>query len=144
MASVRFRLSEVAARAGVTRDTIRYYERSGLLELPARTVGRRSYGLDTVERVRLVRQLQTCGLTIGDIRAVLRGGDVVSRRTKAILRARAEFIGRRLAEMTKCHERLQEAIRLCGDNGASLSAAVRSLPPHDSLAPFRFGRTLSS
>lgn len=145
MSEVRFRLGEVAARAGVTRDTVRFYERSGLLEAPVRATGRhRTYGFDTIERVRFVRQLQTCGLTIGDIRELLvlmrQDGGAVSKRLLQILTRRAAFIDQRVAQLQRCLDRLSEAIRLSGRPKATLSTVMQSLPAQKTATPFRFGR----
>lgn len=69
----RLRIGEIAARCGVTRDTVRFYERAGLLGPATRTAsGHRVYDLEAITRVRFVRQLQCCGLTIGDIRQLIR------------------------------------------------------------------------
>ena len=53
------RIGEIAKRAGVTVDTVRFYERVGVLPAPARTEsGYRDYEPDTVERIQLTRELQ--------------------------------------------------------------------------------------
>ena len=61
------KIGEVATQAGVTVDTVRFYERVGVLPAPARTAsGYREYEPDTVERIQLTRQLQTIGFTLAD------------------------------------------------------------------------------
>ncbi len=61
------KIGEVATQAGVTVDTVRFYERVGVLPAPARTAsGYREYEPDTVERIQLTRQLQTIGLTLAE------------------------------------------------------------------------------
>jgi MerR family transcriptional regulator, mercuric resistance operon regulatory protein len=56
-------VSKLAARSGVKPDTIRYYEKAGLLPAPARTsVGYRLYGDEAVERLQLIRGVQRFGL----------------------------------------------------------------------------------
>ena len=62
------RVGEVAARAGVHRETLRYYERRGLIPRPPRaTSGYRQYPADTVERVRLIRWAQGLGFTLREL-----------------------------------------------------------------------------
>jgi DNA-binding transcriptional MerR regulator len=61
------KIGEVASRAGVSVDTVRFYERVGVLPLPARTEsGYRDYEPDTIERIRLTRELQAIGFTLSD------------------------------------------------------------------------------
>ena len=51
-----FKIGELATAAGVGRDTIRYYERLGLLQAAARNAaGYRDYGIDELERLKFIR-----------------------------------------------------------------------------------------
>jgi DNA-binding transcriptional MerR regulator len=66
------RIGEVAGAAGVTADTIRYYEREGLLPAPDRTAsGYRAYDGAAVDRLRFIQGAQRLGLRLGDIRDLL-------------------------------------------------------------------------
>src|SRR3954453_3256299 len=61
------KIGRVAAEAGVSVDTVRFYERIGVLPAPARTEsGYRDYEPGTVGRIRLTRELQTIGFTLND------------------------------------------------------------------------------
>jgi DNA-binding transcriptional MerR regulator len=61
------RIGEVAHQARVTVDTVRFYERVGVLPAPVRTAsGYRDYEPDTVERIQLTRELQAIGFTLAD------------------------------------------------------------------------------
>ena len=141
----RLRIGDVAVRSGVTRDAIRFYERSGLLAQPGRTKSRhRIYDATALVRIRLVRQLQNCGLTIGDIKEILflRDADrpVASKRLTEILRARLGFLEERIASMESCRSRLIDVLR---DVAAGRSAGydvLSDLPDAAVAAPFRFGR----
>jgi DNA-binding transcriptional MerR regulator len=65
-------ISRAAAEAGVSPDTLRYYERVGLLEPPERTgSGYRMYDADTPGRVRLIKSAQRLGLRLASIRDLL-------------------------------------------------------------------------
>jgi len=62
----------LASAAGVAPDTVRYYERAGLLPPPARTpAGYRSYGPQAVERLRFIQGCQRLGLRLQDIAELL-------------------------------------------------------------------------
>jgi DNA-binding transcriptional MerR regulator len=63
------RIGELAAKSGLTRDALRYYERRGLLPRSRRTAGGfREYDATTLDRVRFVKQAQAHGLTLREIR----------------------------------------------------------------------------
>ena len=67
------RIGQLAAQAGFSVRTIRFYEQSGLLPAPHRTpAGYRSYDQDAVTRLRFVRSAQTLGLSLAEIAEVLR------------------------------------------------------------------------
>ena len=66
------RIGEMAEQAGVTTKTIRYYESIGILPTPDRTPsGYRSYGSATLERLRFIRDAQTTGLSLTEIKSIL-------------------------------------------------------------------------
>jgi DNA-binding transcriptional MerR regulator len=62
------KIGQVASEAGVTIDTVRFYERRGVLPEPRRRAsGYREYSPSTVERIRMARELQALGLTLDEI-----------------------------------------------------------------------------
>jgi DNA-binding transcriptional MerR regulator len=66
------RVAELAERVGVAPDTIRYYERAGLLPPPARTpAGYRAYEESAVDRLRFIQGAQRLGLRLREIRDLL-------------------------------------------------------------------------
>jgi len=66
------RVGELADAVGVTADTVRYYERAGLLPPPGRTAsGYRAYDAGAVDRLRFIQGAQRLGLRLGDIRDLL-------------------------------------------------------------------------
>ncbi|GAA4903855.1 hypothetical protein GCM10023223_20410 [Stackebrandtia albiflava] len=70
-------MGEVVTAAGVGRETLRYYERRGLIARPPRSLGgHRRYPAETVERLRIIKGAQRLGFTLDEIAALLarRGG----------------------------------------------------------------------
>ena len=83
--SQELRIGTVAREAGVSVDTVRYYERRGLLRPAGRLPsGYRLYSETAVARIRLARQLQGLGMTLEEVAATLQahvaGGDCASER----------------------------------------------------------------
>ena len=69
----RLRTGEVAARAGVNVQTLRYYERRGLLKKPGRRAsGYREYSPDAVRLIRFIKRAQELGFTLTEIEDLLR------------------------------------------------------------------------
>src|SRR4051795_1243160 len=65
-------VAELAAAVGVPPDTVRYYERTGLLKPPRRTsAGYRSYDDGALDRMRFIQGAQRLGLKLADIRTLL-------------------------------------------------------------------------
>ena len=97
------RVAELAAAVGVRPDTIRYYERVGLLPPPARTSGGyRSYAPAAVERLRFIQGAQRLGLRLADIRdllAVRDTGECPCEPAEQLLRRRLAEVDAQIAEL---------------------------------------------
>src|SRR2546426_3972079 len=66
------RTAELARRGGVNLETIRYYERKGLLPKPPRTpAGYRTFDAEAVRRLRFIKQAQALGFSLKEIRGLL-------------------------------------------------------------------------
>ena len=98
------RVSELAAAVGLSPDTIRYYERAGLLPPPARTpAGYRIYDDAAVDRLRFVQGAQRLGLRltdIADLLAVRDTGVCPCEPAEQLLRRRLADLDAQLARLT--------------------------------------------
>src|SRR5690242_20937850 len=66
-----WRIDDLAQRAGVTVDTIRYYARERLLPLPTRSGRHKLYGKEHLERLTRIKELQEQRFSLAAIRAIL-------------------------------------------------------------------------
>ncbi len=112
------RIGGLADRCGVTRDTLRFYERERLLPAPRRTgSGYRLYGEEDAGRVRFIRRAQAMGLTLDDIRELLRVQKLRTPeqcgRVAVRLRARIEAVDEKIAQMRAFREELARNLRRC-------------------------------
>jgi MerR family mercuric resistance operon transcriptional regulator len=64
-------IGKLAASSGVGVETVRFYQRRGLLPQPARDEGIRRYGSDDVRRLRFIKQAQAAGFTLEEIKELL-------------------------------------------------------------------------
>jgi Zn(II)-responsive transcriptional regulator len=68
-----YTIGKAARLAGVSADTLRYYEKEGLIAPASKTAaGYRLYESEAVRRIRFVKQAQHCGFTLSDIRELLK------------------------------------------------------------------------
>ena len=113
------RIGEIAKRAGVTVDTVRFYERVGVLPAPARTEsGYRDYEPETVERIQLTRELQGIGFTLSDSVGALAAhdaGGATCESERWRLQAALDRVDARLAELTALRGRIVDAQQACAD-----------------------------
>jgi DNA-binding transcriptional MerR regulator len=72
--STMLKIGELASKSGLSRDTIRFYEREALLPQPQRTpAGYRLYNPDVVARLLFIKQAQALGFSLTEIRDLLSG-----------------------------------------------------------------------
>ncbi|MGH3675513.1 MAG: MerR family transcriptional regulator [Mycobacterium sp.] len=111
------RTSEVAAQAHVNTQTLRYYERRGLLPEPERTKsGYRAYTADTVRVVRFVKRAQQLGFTLSDIEELLHladGGPDACEEARTMARARIADLQQRIEELAGMRDALARLIDTC-------------------------------
>ncbi len=110
----RMRIGELAKTAGVTPDTIRYYEREGLLPAPERTPsGYRDYGPGVLDDLQFIKKAQALGLKLSDVREVLEissGGKPPCEHVRATVSARLEEVEERLRELRALRATLRETL----------------------------------
>lgn len=75
----RLTIGKLAQLADVSANAVRFYEREGLMQVPAKTdSGYRLYGPEAVDRLRFIKQAQHCGFTLSEIQALLQLRDEAS------------------------------------------------------------------
>lgn len=109
-------IGKLAAGGGVGVETIRFYQRKGLLETPTRASGFRHYGSEDLRRLRFIKQAQAAGFTLEEIRELLAldAGEDRSRARK-LAQSRVEALNARIAELLRARDALQRLARECGD-----------------------------
>lgn len=118
-------VSALAKRVGVRPDTVRYYERAGLLPAPARTPGGyRLYDERAVERLRFIRGAQRVGLRLRDIAELLQIAD----RGSCPCGHSEDLVRRRLAELDAEIARLTETRRQLSALSDCSTGACGALP----------------
>jgi Hg(II)-responsive transcriptional regulator len=113
---------EVAARAGVNIQTLRYYERRGLLGRPPRTAsGYRRYSEDAVRIVRFVKRAQELGFTLDEAEQLLRLRRVTPAQqssVRALATAKVADIESKMRQLAAMRAALQQMLSACCGDGA--------------------------
>jgi redox-sensitive transcriptional activator SoxR len=108
------RVGEVAARAGINVETLRYYERRGLLPQPEREPsGHRRYDEETVRFVRAIKESQALGFTLSEIADVLkavRRSGAPSEALRVRMAAKIDEIDGRIAGLRRMREELERVV----------------------------------
>ena len=112
-------IGRLAAAAGVGVETVRYYQRRGLLTVPERGAGARRYGENDLRRLRFVRSAQAAGFSLADIGELLALDAVDDRaRARELAHARLAALDARIAEMRRTRAALAQLAEAC-ESGAA-------------------------
>ncbi len=107
--------SDVARLVGVSADTVRLYERRGLVPRPPRGPnGYREYGAAAVERVRLVRRALSIGFTLDELRIVLGArdrGEPPCRVVRTLAAEKADALGDQIRRLKTLRDRIRRVLR---------------------------------
>jgi DNA-binding transcriptional MerR regulator len=124
------RSGELAALAGVSRDTLRHYERLGLLPPPQRSAnGYRHYPPQALDRVRLVRAALGIGFSVDELREIFSARDrglAPCHRVYELAIEKAHALRLQVAELEQLHRSLQTAIRAWGRTLKSTAPGKRA------------------
>jgi MerR family mercuric resistance operon transcriptional regulator len=114
-------IGDVAEAAGVGVETVRYYERRGLISQPARAMGGyRRYGGGHVHRIRFIKRAQDLGFTLEEIESLLKLEDGTDRRSiRRIASARLEETRRRIADLQGIERALSHLLHECETHAKS-------------------------
>lgn len=108
-------VGKLAAAGGVGVETVRFYQRRGLLETPTRDEGIRRYGTDDLRRLRFIRQAQAAGFTLEEIKELLDLDASEDRsRARELANARVKALDAKIAELGRARDALRKLARECG------------------------------
>ena len=132
MGQSEIRIGEVAERAGVSIDTVRYYEHRRLLPRAPRTQGGfRVFTRDAVERVQFIKQAQDLGFSLDEIKGLLAtGGAEECRKVCDLLKRKLSELDERLKAMKGFRRVLSRHLLACDAEleGHGKSACCPVLP----------------
>lgn len=126
-------IGQVAEAAGVNVQTLRYYERRGLLTaVPRRPSGYRAYSVETIGLIRFIKRAQVLGFTLDEIADLLALRENTKARCSEVrhrTRVKIDDIDRRIELLTAMKRALAELLSSCTSN-----ATIRSCPIIEALS----------
>ena len=112
-------IGKLAMLAGVTTDTVRYYEKEGLLIPVSKTAaGYRLYDEDTIRRLRFIRQAQQCGFSLTEIRELLtlrNSDEACCKDVKSVAIAKKLQLEHKIKALQTMSRALSELIFICNN-----------------------------
>jgi len=133
IAETALAIGEVARATGTQAETIRYYERIGLLPAPPRTVaGYRIYGRSDVNRLAFVKRSRDLGFTIEQVRVLLALASDVGRDCKevdAIARHHLTDVESKIGDLQRLARELRHLISQCQGGSISECRIIEALAP---------------
>lgn len=109
-----YRIGDLAESAGVTVDTLRYYEREGLLPPIERTAGGfRCYSEETAHRVQFIKQARELGLSLREIRQLVGPDNCRCSAVRQMLVERLADVDRRMRDLASFRNTLKAALGRC-------------------------------
>lgn len=123
-------IGKLAAAGRVGVETVRFYQRCGLLNEPDRAGGVRRYGSDDVRRLRFIRSAQTAGFTLQEIRELLAldaGHDHA--RARELAHTRIAALTAKIAEMTAARTSLERLAKQCSAAKAEPCPIISAFEP---------------
>lgn len=122
------RIGAVAAQAGVNVQTLRYYERRGLLPPPARTAsGYRHYSPDTAQIVRFIKRAQDLGFTLTEIQELLRLRTASASKRERVLKlatAKIATIDEKILRLRAVRGSLAKLVESCACRDSALKCSI--------------------
>jgi len=120
------RIGRLAAAGGVSVETIRFYQRRGLLDEPRKPLGGyRHYPADMARRIRFIKRAQALGFTLEEIASLLKLEEAgCCADTRALAAHKVALIERKLADLAAMRDALAELLRQCDSGEAEASCPI--------------------
>lgn len=132
-ASDRLSIGTLARATGTKVETVRYYERAGLLPAPARTGGNyRAYQQAHLDRLGFIRRARGLGFSLGEVRELLRLSDQPDRSCEEVDRIAREHLAeveRKVADLAALGDELRQLIGQCRRGTVAECRVIEALAP---------------
>jgi MerR family copper efflux transcriptional regulator len=141
-------ISDAAKSAGLGTETVRYYEREGLLREPPRTAaGYRQYGPEDVRRLSFIRRAKTLGFSLREIRDLLSLTEqraASAREVKELATAKLDRVREQIRDLQKIERALRGLVEECTGVGPASRCPILNAITLESIGITQSGRSSAS
>ncbi len=122
-------IGELSERTGLSRDTIRFYEKKGLIRIPGtdrRENNYKEYSEKALNRLKLIKNIKGLGFTLHEIEAFLdqwNTADATCKSNVFTLEAKISAIELQIAELARIKQKLSESLQNCRNNTCEFEEA---------------------
>ncbi|SEK56247.1 transcriptional regulator, MerR family [Colwellia chukchiensis] len=110
-------ISKVAKEIGINIETIRFYERKGLIEQPIKPIqGYRHYPDETINRIRFIRRSQELGFTLNEIEGLLSLNDSPCNKVQELAQKKLIAVQKKQNDLLLLEKALLEHLSQCKNN----------------------------
>ena len=112
-------IGKLARASGVGVETVRFYQREGLMRTPPKSGGFRHYSAEDLRRLSFIRQAKTAGFTLAEIRELLEldaGED--RNRARELARSRIKALDARIADLKNARGALERLAKECAEGSS--------------------------
>lgn len=122
-------IGKLAQAAGVNIETIRYYQRRGLLDEPPKPLsGYRCYLPEQIRRLRFIKRAQALGFTLDEVRALLTlDASCTCRETRALAVRKLALIEQKIADLAAMQQVLGKLVQQCDVGGGATCPIIDAL-----------------
>ena len=142
----RLKIGEVSKLSGVGVETLRFYEKSGLLKRPARAgSGYRMYDRDALERLDFIKRAQVLGFSLNEIKQIIAekdAGQSPCAAVREVVRRRLHELDERMAQMRRYRKELAEALAEWDEAGDVRGHVCGLIEGTDIKHPMETGRVV--
>jgi MerR family transcriptional regulator, mercuric resistance operon regulatory protein len=135
----RMAIGALSKRTGTNIETIRYYERGGLLPAPPRSAGGyRLYGTDHLKRLNFVRRARALGFSLAEVRKLLTLADQRRRpcaEVRVVAKAHLEDVKAKIADLRQMERVLRDTVARCEAGSGSHCPMIDALSTPAGLPP---------
>ena len=130
MADQALQIGELSRRTGCNIETIRYYERIGVMPAPSRRGRYRVYGREDVLRLGFARRARELGFTLDEVRALLRlsvCGEGACQEVRELATGHLLAVRGRIAALTRMEQALAKSVQACASQGDARCPVIEAL-----------------
>jgi MerR family mercuric resistance operon transcriptional regulator len=125
MTQTALTIGKFAASAGVSVETVRFYQRKGLLEVPGSEGGVRRYGTEALRKLKFIRKAQEAGFMLSEIKELIQlDSSQDHERAYQLAMHRLEALEQKISDMQQARDSLKQLASDCACGGKTKPCAI--------------------